>query len=149
MQRQNLQLAGQQTALKLSWNGLDLVHRASRRNCVTACVIATSPKSNGKRWLSGVIRELLQQSSQGGRTLLWKAFNVNSNIYVRGGIFSLSRAQRLGATRVSRRRQPLSLPNATERLFAGDFNGIARDRVEFELSPSIRRASLARPGLFS
>src|SRR5437667_10503682 len=59
--------------------------------------------------------------------------------------FHFRRRNDLGEPDSTKRRQPWSFPNATECLLVGDFNGIARDRVEFELSPSIRRRRLPAP----
>ena len=150
MQRQNLQFAKQQTALKLSWNSLDLVHRASQKNVLLPLAIVTRPKKLGSRVKGTESGKLSpQQSLQGARTLLWIPFNVNSNIYVReSDIFPFA-----VGTEKNQSQQPLPFRMATKCLFERDFNAIARDGAEFQLfhlaPQGSQLSSLARPGLFS
>ena len=82
----------------LTWESWDLVHRASRKVVFNAFAIVATPKK-GRAGKNGAIRKLPQQSLQGGRTLLWKPFNVNSNIYVWArNIFHFDRRTEPGGT---------------------------------------------------
>ena len=132
MQRQNLQFAEKQTALKLSWNSLDLVDRASREIVLRPSRLPPGRAGSwSKGWKSGKpsrnnhikARELYY-----GNCLM----SIVISTFGRGIFFTLTGVRSGG--NVSQRRQLFPYLNLLECLFEGAFDVNARDRVECQLN---------------
>jgi len=131
VQRQNLQLAEQQTAL--GWLGkAGLVHRASRKVVLMPLRLEPRQKKEGlaKMEQSGSSRNNLYKAGElyyGSRLM-----SIVISTFGRGIFFTLTGVRSGG--NVSQRRQLFPYLNLLECLFEGAFDVIARDRVECQLN---------------
>jgi hypothetical protein len=100
VQRQNLQFAEQQTALKLSWNSLDLVYRASRQIVLLPSRLWPAQQLGGAGRRAGIRNTGPRYNRYKARELYY-GYRLMSIVISTfgGGIFSRSEARGFGATR--------------------------------------------------